>query len=70
MKTETAQTPFDFRKELPELYDPGEIPSLIDIPAMRFITIEGYGRLYEENSAFNHAVDDLYDMTDIFRSLP
>lgn len=69
MKTETVQTPFDFRKELPELYNPGEIPSLIDVPAMRFITVEGYGRLYEESSGFIHAVDDLYKMTDIFRSL-
>lgn len=70
MAKEKAQTLFDFREELPGLYDPGEKPALIDIPPMRFIAIEGYGGLYEENSAFMDAIDQLYQMTDILRSLP
>lgn len=35
--------PFDFKKEYPALYRPSETPSLVDVPAMRFLAVRGEG---------------------------
>mgnify|MGYP003940479507 CR=1 FL=1 len=35
--------PFDFKKEYKELYLPKNKPSIIEVPAMRFIMVNGKG---------------------------
>lgn len=35
--------PFDFKKEYRDLYQPKTKPSVIEVPPMRFLAVEGSG---------------------------
>lgn len=52
--------PFDFKKEYRDLYQPKTKPSIIEIPAMRFLAVEGAGDPNEEDGAYKHALELLY----------
>jgi len=54
---------FDFKKEYKELYQPGAAPSLIDVPAMRFIMVDGKGDPNEEGGEYQTAVELLYGLS-------
>ena len=41
---------FDFKKEFKELYLPKNKPSIVDVPVMRFITVDGKGSLVKEKT--------------------
>ena len=52
--------PFDFKKEYRDLYQPKAKPSIIEVPRMRFLTVEGAGDPNEEDGAYSHALSLLY----------
>ena len=54
--------PFDFKKEYRDLYQPKAKPSIVEVPAMRFLAVEGTGDPNEEGGAYKRAVELLYGM--------
>ena len=52
--------PFDFKKEYRDLYQPKTRPSIVEVPSMRFITVEESGDPNEEGGAYKHALELLY----------
>ena len=51
---------FDFKKEYKDLYQPKSKPSIVEVPPMRFLAVEGSGDPNEEGGAYKHAVGLLY----------
>ena len=51
---------FDFKKEYRDLYRPKTEPSIIEVPRMRFIAVEGEGDPNEEDGAYKEAIGLLY----------
>ena len=54
--------PFDFKKEYRDLYQPKAKPSIIEVPSMRFLAVEGSGDPNEQDGAYSHALELLYGM--------
>ena len=52
--------PFDFKKEYRGLYQPKDKPSIVEVPAMWFLAVEGTGDPNEEGGAYKHAIELLY----------
>ena len=53
----------DYKKEFKDLYMPKKTPTLIDVPAMNFIMIDGKGDPNEENGEYSKAVELLYALS-------
>ena len=53
---------FDFKKEYRDLYQPKAKPSIVEVPLMRFLAVEGSGDPNEVAGAYQHALDLLYGM--------
>jgi hypothetical protein len=53
--------PFDFKKEQKELYQPKTTPSIIDVPSMKFIVVNGNGDPNCDD--FSVAVETLYSLS-------
>ena len=53
---------FDFKKEYRDLYQPKAKPSIVEVPLMRFLAVEGSGDPNEEGGAYKHALELLYAM--------
>ena len=51
---------FDFKKEYRDLYRPKTKPSIVEVPRMRFLVVEGAGDPNEEGGAYKEAVGLLY----------
>ena len=51
---------FDFKKEYRDLYQPKTKPSIVEVPRMRFLAVEGAGDPNEEDGAYQHALNLLY----------
>ena len=51
---------FDFKKEYRDLYKPSTRPSIIEVPSMRFIAVEGFGDPNEEGGSYVDALGLLY----------
>ena len=51
---------FDFKKEYRDLYQPKTKPSIVEVPRMRFIAVEGAGDPNEEGGAYKDAIGLLY----------
>lgn len=54
--------PFDFKKEYRDLYHPKTKPSIIEVPAIQFLAVEGEGDPNEEGGAYQHALELLYGL--------
>ena len=54
--------PFDFKKEYRDLYQPKAKPSIVEVPPMRFLAVQGAGDPNEEGGAYQHALELLYGM--------
>ncbi|MFA6707664.1 MAG: transcriptional regulator, partial [Sphaerochaetaceae bacterium] len=54
--------PFDFKKEYKELYLPKGTPSIISIPEMRFIMVQGKGNP-NTSDYYKEAVELLYGIS-------
>jgi hypothetical protein len=52
--------PFDFKKEYRDLYQPRSRPSIVEVPTMRFLAVEGEGDPNEEGGDYKHALELLY----------
>ncbi len=53
---------FDFKKEYRDLYQPTTKPSIIEVPRIRFLAVEGSGDPNEEGGTYAHALNLLYGM--------
>lgn len=53
---------FDFKKEYRDLYQPKAKPSIVEVPPMRFLAVEGAGDPNEVDGAYQHAIELLYGM--------
>ena len=51
---------FDFKKEYRDLYQPKTAPSIVEVPVMRFLAVEGAGDPNEEDGAYKRAIELLY----------
>ena len=51
---------FDFKKEYRDLYQPKSKPTIVEVPRMRFLAVEGEGDPNEEGGAYKHAIELLY----------
>lgn len=51
---------FDYKKEYKEFYMPKNKPSIVDVPSMNFIAVEGKGDPNEEDGAYKEAIGLLY----------
>jgi len=54
--------PFDFKKEYKDLYQPKTAPSVIDVPAMLFIMVDGIGNP-NTSEEYQTAVEILYGLS-------
>lgn len=52
--------PYDFKKEMRELYAPKPQPAILTVPPARFVALQGHGDPNEENGAYQQAVGILY----------
>lgn len=50
----------DYKKEYKDLYLPKNKPAIIDIPEMRFVTVEGKGNPNDKNGEYSKAMEILY----------
>jgi len=60
----------DFKKEYKDLYAPGGIPTLIDVPAMRFIMVDGKGNPNDEEGEYSTAIELLYGLSYTIKMSP
>ena len=51
---------FDFKKEYKEFYMPKQVPTVIIIPSMNYIAVNGTGNPNDENGEYKEAVGLLY----------
>ncbi|WP_078380668.1 GyrI-like domain-containing protein [Sutcliffiella halmapala] len=59
---------FEWRKELKELYLPKNQPTVVEVPAMQFFTIEGSGNPNSEG--FKENIETLYTVSYALRMMP
>jgi len=50
----------DYKKEYKDLYLPKTTPSIVDVPEMQFVGIEGKGNPNDENGEYQQAISVLY----------
>jgi hypothetical protein len=50
----------DYKKEYKDLYSPKNKPTVIDVPEMQFVAVEGRGNPNEENGEYQQALSVLY----------
>lgn len=60
----------DYKKSFKELYEPTSSPTIIDVPEMQFIQIDGRGNPNEENGAYQVAVETLYTLSYAIKMMP
>lgn len=53
----------DYKKEYKDLYLPKTTPSIIKVPKMKFIIVEGKGNPNEENGEYKQAISLLYGIS-------
>lgn len=53
----------DYKKKFKELYQPKQTPSIIDVPEMKFLAIDGSGNPNDENGEYQAAVKTLYALS-------
>jgi hypothetical protein len=60
---------FDFKKECKELYQPKTKPSIVDVPEMLFLAVDGQG---DPNTSpvYKHAVEVLYGLSYTIKMSP
>ena len=61
---------FDVKKALRELYVPPTRPTIVDVPAMTFIKVEGAGNPNDEEGAYARAIQALYSLTYTIKMSP
>lgn len=51
---------FDYKKEYKEFYLPPRKPSIVQVPAMKYVAVRGTGNPNDENGAYQQALQVLY----------
>ena len=51
---------FDFKKEYKEFYMPKNMPSIVDVPKMKYIAVRGKGNPNDENGEYKNTICLLY----------
>ena len=51
---------FDFKKEFKELYAPKTKPSIIDVPKMKYLAVQGKGNPNAEDGEYRQSIELLY----------
>lgn len=59
---------FEWKKQLKELYLPSTQPTIIDVPTMKFFTIDGKGNPNEK--PFQEHIEILYALSYAIRMMP
>lgn len=60
----------DYKKKFKQLYQPKAEPSIIDVPNMRFIQIDGCGNPNEANGEYQISVETLYSLSYAIKMMP
>ena len=55
--------PFDYKKEYKELYSPTKVPSIITVPAMHFVAVQGMGDPNATDGEYAQALKLLYGIS-------
>lgn len=58
-----ATASFDFTKEYKDLYLPKEAPSIIEVPPMNFLMVEGKGNPNDQEGEYSAAMEILYGIS-------
>ncbi|BCJ97074.1 GyrI-like domain-containing protein [Anaerocolumna chitinilytica] len=53
----------DYKKAFKELYQPGTVPTAIEVPQMNFIQVDGHGDPNEPDGEYQQAVEILYALS-------
>lgn len=61
---------YDYKKQFKDLYQPKTKPSVIDIPEMIFIQIDGRGNPNDVNGEYQSAVETLYTLSYTIKMMP
>lgn len=61
---------YDYKKEFKELYQPKEVPSIIDVAEMIFIQVDGRGNPNDINGEYQSAVETLYTLSYTIKMMP
>lgn len=61
---------FDVKKSLREFYLPPTRPTIVDVPAMTFVMVDGAGDPNDEQGAYARAVQALYSLTYTIKMSP
>ena len=51
---------FDYKKEYKEFYMPKKVPTIVEIPSMNFIAVQGKGNPNDENGDYKKSIGLLY----------
>lgn len=62
--------PLDYKKAYKDLYQPACSPSLIEVPPMRFVAVDGTGDPNEEGGAYGRALELLYGVSYTLKMSP
>lgn len=57
----------DFKKFNKELYGPKNEPSVVTVPAMNFIMVDGHGNPNDSNGEYQNAIELLYTLSNIIK---
>lgn len=60
----------DYKKKFKQLYQPKAEPSIIDVPNMKFIQIDGGGDPNEANGEYQFSVETLYALSYAIKMMP
>ena len=60
----------DYKKEYKELYNSKTTPSVIDVPEMKFIQVDGRGNPNDEGGQYQQALELLYALTYTIKMAP
>ena len=60
----------DYKKQFKELYQPKTVPSVIDVPEMKFIAVNGRGNPNETDGEYQSAVEILYALSYAIKMAP
>ncbi|PTQ84929.1 hypothetical protein C8U37_10657 [Trichococcus patagoniensis] len=59
--------PIDYKKVEKNLYQPKEVPTIVDVPKMTFIMVDGKGNPNEEAGEYAKAIEMLYGLSYMIR---
>ncbi len=65
-----ATEKLDYKKEYKNLYLPKQTPTLVDVPTMNFIMINGYGNPNDTDGQYSQAVEVLYGLSYTIKMSP